>query len=321
MRFDDPDFVLISSHAFAHHADWRNRSNAPRFVYVHTPARYIWAPDMDARGNGLGARGLSPLFKHLDRRAAKQDACYAANSEFVRERIRNSWDRDANVIYPPVRVAEIQARGCWADQLDGKEEQLFASLPDSFILGASRFVPYKRLDAVIDAGEAVGLPVVLAGNGPQRQELEERAAAARVPVKFILGPSDTMLFALYQAASVFVFPAVEDFGIMPVEAMAVGTPVVVQHHGGAKESVEALKGGAVLEGISKASLKSAIDGALMVDMRAVPATALGMFDTATFGSELRRWITGIATSTQREALASPVTERADELQRGLGDRG
>ncbi|WP_033210627.1 glycosyltransferase [Gryllotalpicola ginsengisoli] len=290
MRFGDADFVLISSHAFAHHADWKNHSGIPRFVYVHTPARYVWTPDLDDRGSGLTARALAPLLKTVDRRAARQDARYAANSEFVRERIRSAWDRDAEVIYPPVRVGELQATGRWADRLSDAEQDQFSELPGSFVLGASRFVPYKRLDAVIEAGEAAGLPVVLAGDGPQRAELEARAREASVPVFFVIRPSDSMLFALYQEATVYMFLAVEDFGIMPVEAMALGTPVVVQRQGGAKESVFALGGGVVVEHLGASELSAGIEAALSVNMDFVPNRAADIFDEATFRSRVASWV-------------------------------
>ena len=141
------------------------------------------------------------------------------------------------MIHPPVQIERIQSVPCWRDRLEPDELAQLDALPDGFVLGASRFIPYKRLEDVIQVGEAVGRPVVLAGKGPDLPDLQEAAAAAAVPVHFVLAPSDALLYALYQPTALFVFPAVEDFGIMPVEAMAAGAPVLAQAEGGAAESV------------------------------------------------------------------------------------
>ncbi len=239
------DWLLVSSHLFAHHVDIRTPSGerVPKFVYAHTPARYIWTPELDGRGRSLPARAGSMLFRPIDRMRAQEAVEIAANSQFVRERIARAWHRDAKVIYPPVSVEYINSVADWRERLSGDELRELEALPAGFILGASRFVPYKRLDWVIRAGDAVGLPVVIAGGGPEEEHLRAIAAEARVPVRFVSRPSTPMLYALYQAAQVFVFPAVEDFGIMPVEAQALGTPVVTTSMGGATEShIEGITG-------------------------------------------------------------------------------
>ncbi len=143
----------------------------------------------------------------------------------MRRRIATAWGVEARVIFPPVEVTEIQRVHNWAARLTGEDSEIFAGLPQGYVLGASRFIPYKRLDLVIRAGEAADRPVVLAGRGPELGRLRCAAAAARVPVTFVDRPSAALLRALYQQAAVFVFPAIEDFGIMPVEAMAAGAPV------------------------------------------------------------------------------------------------
>jgi glycosyltransferase involved in cell wall biosynthesis len=302
MRFDDAEFVLISSHAFAHHADWNNKSRTARFVYVHTPARYLWEPSMDSRGAGIAARAVSPLLKVVDKRAARQTASFAANSQFVRDRIRRVWDRDAEVIYPPVRIERVQAREDWRDVLNAREASVVESLPDGFVFGASRFVAYKRLDAVISAGEAANMPVVIAGAGPDEAALRAQAAEATVPVHFVIAPTDAMLYALYQAASVFVFLAIEDFGIMPVEAMALGTPVVVQPEGGARESVELLDAGVVSDSTDRREIAKAIDAAIGISTARAAGSAAALLGEQRFQRALQEWV---SADVDREAeLAS-----------------
>jgi glycosyltransferase involved in cell wall biosynthesis len=102
---------------------------------------------------------------------------------------------------------------------------------------------YKRLERVIDAGVATRLPVVIAGNGPGEMELRAYARESGADVTFVVAPSDDLIRALYSNAIAYVFPAIEDFGIMPVEAMACGTPVIGSGIGGVHESVSLVGGG------------------------------------------------------------------------------
>lgn len=237
-RNRDYDWALVSSHAFAHHVQLRGApAGFRRMVYVHTPARYVWSRANDARGNNPVARAVSCALRPIDRRRAQQGAEFAANSEFVRARMQRTWGVDARVIHPPVRVESIQAVADWRTRLDDSELAILDGLPEGFILGASRFIPYKRLEDVVRTGELADRPVVLAGHGPHLPTLRAVAQRARVPVHIVPSPSHALLYALYQQTSLYVFPAVEDFGIMPVEAMAAGAPVLAQEQGGAAESV------------------------------------------------------------------------------------
>jgi len=231
----EADWVLTSSHLFAHHARFGGPvADAPKLVYAHTPARYIWTPELDVRGDNVPARLVSRALKPLDRKRAQEPVAIAANSQFIAKRIADAWERDAEVIYPNVDVTRLLRE----PTLSAVDESTLRQLPDQFILGFSRFVPYKRLDAAIDAGRVSGLPVVLAGGGDDEARL--RAYAADVHpgmVTFVLNPSDALLSAILRRALALVFAPIEDFGIIPVEAMAAGTPVLVNATGGAVESV------------------------------------------------------------------------------------
>ena len=294
----DADWVLVSSHLFAHHVGGAVRPAGPaKFVYVHTPARYLWTPDDDARGRHPVARLLAPSLRRLDRRRAGEGARFAANSAFVRERIAQTWQQEADVIHPPVRVERLQSVPSWADTLDAEDAAALAALPADFVLGASRFVDYKRLDLAVRTGEALGSPVVLAGAGPQRAELAALADAATVAVTIVDRPSDALLYALLQRARLFVFPPVEDFGIMPVEAMALGTPVLVNARGGARESVEALVGGAVFESTDATELARAAEIAMQVDAAAAARAAGPLFGEAAFRTRLTAWMTSHGADT------------------------
>lgn len=284
------DWTLVSSHLFAHHVGTKtSRQSSKIFAYIHTPARYIWVPELDQRGQSRISRLISPAFQRLDRKRASEGATFAANSNFIKKRIRDTWDQDATVIYPPVAIAKLQSRESWTDLLTAAESEVLSSLPADYILGASRFVAYKQLENVIAAGEVAKVPVVLAGAGPEETFLRKVAQDASVPVSFVSSPSDALLFALIQRAQVFLFPPIEDFGILPVEAMALGTPVVVNALGGAVESVSALNGGSAVESFHGVEIAEAISSVIGKDMTEAKAKA-AMFSEESFSTNLRLWM-------------------------------
>lgn len=284
------DWVLASSHLFSHHILPRGLSrDAPKLVYAYTPARYIWTPELDSRGNGLVARTASTILRPLDRRRAAEAQAVAGISRFVTDRIQDTWQRDATVIYPPVETTAIQAVADWRDELQDAELRAVADLPAEFLLGASRFIPYKRLDLVIQAGERVGLPVVLAGGGPEESALRAQAAEASVPVHFVVDPSTPLLYALYAAATVFVFPPVEDFGIMPIEAMAQGTPAVGIHVGGSAETITDGLSGAHFENAEAGDVARAVERAVSLSPEAC-RVASREFSRERFDTEFARWM-------------------------------
>lgn len=283
----DADWVLCSSHLFAHQAKFRGPArDAPKLVYAHTPARYVWVPELDGRGSSFVAKAVSAGMKPLDRKRAQEPVAIAANSRFVAERVQKTWEREASVIYPPVDVSAFVD----APDLGGADERIAASLPDEYLLGVSRFVPYKQLDRVIDAGAATGMPVVLAGSGPDESRLRA-LAAERHPglVTFVPHPSFDLLRWLYRGATAVVFAPIEDFGIIPVEAMASGTPVIANAIGGAAESVLHGRTGALVGEWEPAALRSAFDLAAS----AAPEDCLARareFDLHVFAREILAWV-------------------------------
>lgn len=292
----DADWILISSHLFAHHARFSGPAkSAPKLVYAHTPARYVWVPELDGRGESRVARTLSAALKPLDRRRAQEPLSIAANSAFVAARILASWGRSAEVIYPPVDTLSFAAE----PQLSGQEAAMLDGLPSNFLLGVSRFVPYKRLDLVIRAGVASGRQVVLAGTGPDEARLRAIANLEHPgKVTFIDHPAREVLKALYRRCSALVFAPVEDFGIIPVEAMASGAPVIANAIGGASESVlDGVTGALVHNWDDVAELLSAVDRAVAVDPSAAARRAED-FSAGAFRTGIRSWM-------ERELGAAP----------------
>lgn len=216
--------VITSTHAYARYLPAARA--AAHLSYVYTPLRYAWLPDVDGRGATPLMAPARATLRVLDKRSVRHVDRFAAISNVVRQRVEEFYDREAEVVFPPV------------------DTDFFAAVPaeasagrEPFVLGVSRWIDYKRLDLVIEAASRVGLPAVIAGHGPAEDELRAVAVRARVPVTFERRPSDERLRELYRTAAVLVFPAEEDFGIVPVEAQAAGTPVVALARGGSLDTV------------------------------------------------------------------------------------
>lgn len=283
----DAEWVLASSHLFAHHARFAGpAAHAPKLVYAHTPARYIWSPELDGRGQSVAARLASRVLRPVDRHRAQEPIAIAANSLFVAERIERFWHRESTVVYPPVDVARFGR----SPQVHGEDAAILDALPSEFLLGFSRFIPYKRLERAIEAGAAAALPVVIAGAGPQEAQLRAAAEALHPGrVHFVRSPSDRLYAALLDRALALVFPPVEDFGIVPVEAMAAGTPVVAHAVGGTAETVKHGHTGALVEGWSPRELREAVALAVAASPDACRARA-SAFAEPVFAARIRSWV-------------------------------
>ncbi|MEV7800333.1 glycosyltransferase [Microbacterium foliorum] len=283
----EADWILTSSHLFAHHARFAGAGrSAPKLVYAHTPARYIWNPELDVRGDSFAARAAAKMLKGLDRRRAQEPIAIAANSVFVQKRIAQAWHRESTVIHPPVDVTGFLR----APEPDERDHEVLAGLPETFLLGFSRFIPYKRLDLVIEAGIAADVPVVLAGAGPDEARLrsfaEERAPGR---VFFVRSPGAELYRALLQHCLALVFPAVEDFGIVPVEAMAAGRPVIAAPVGGTAETIVDGSTGAFVEHWSHDELRRAVEVAAGVSHEAC-RTQAKKFSEAVFADRIKEWV-------------------------------
>ncbi|WP_442574708.1 glycosyltransferase [Microbacterium sp. F51-2R] len=287
LAWSDAEWILCASHLFAHHARFAGPArHAPKLVYAHTPARYLWAPELDPRGSGAVARAGAAVLKPIDRHRASEAVAIAANSRFVADRIRESWNREAVVIHPPVDVYRFAGP---LPLLQAADRAVVKKLPRDYLLGVSRFVSYKRLERVIDAGAATGMPVVLAGGGPDEGELRRYARARSVEVTFVLLPSKDLLAWLYRRAWALVFPSVEDFGIVPIEAMASGTPVITGAVGGQSESVVDGVSGVIVRDWTREGLIDAVARVGMISPAASMARALD-FDESVFLNAIRSWI-------------------------------
>ena len=229
------------------------RPDATHLCYCHSPMRYIWDHYPLYRAPLKGPqRAYYSLLAHRLRQwdvtsAARVDRV-VANSRFVAGRVRRVWGREAAVVHPPVDL-----------DLYGPEDARGAPVPQSnrgYYLYLSELVPYKRADLAVETFNGLGLPLKVVGRGPEAQRLARMAG----PDVEMLGRVETAdLPDLCRGARALIFPAEEDFGIVPVEAMACGTPVIAYGRGGALDSVIEGRTGLFFDMQSVTSLRHAVE--------------------------------------------------------------
>jgi glycosyltransferase involved in cell wall biosynthesis len=187
--------------------------------------RYIWDMYDEYFGSGnagtitrVGARMFLNYLRAWDVRTARNPQYFVTNSENVRERIRQIYHRESEVIHAPV---------------DG-QSFLLSTSDDGYFLVAGALVPYKRVDLAIKAFNITGQRLVIVGKGPEEKSLRRMAGSN---IEFAGWQSDDALRSLYAGCRALVFPGEEDFGIVPLEAMVSGKPVIAYGKGGALETV------------------------------------------------------------------------------------
>ena len=277
--FDRFDRVLSLSHCVAKSVVVPG--GVPHLDYCFTPMRYAW-DQFDAyfgpeRLGTLGSAAMRPVMRHLarwDKETAGRADRYVAISHYVAGRIHRYYERVASVVYPPVDTDFYRPDG---------------STPEPFALIVSALVPYKRIEIAIDACDRAVVPLKIAGDGPERRTLE---AHARGRAEFLGRVSDDDLRVLYRRASVVLLPGEEDFGIVPLEGMACGRPVVALGRGGALETV--VPGtGVLVDDTSADAFACAIADAMSTrfDAGAIRAHA-ERFGRERFGDELEALVRG-----------------------------
>jgi glycosyltransferase involved in cell wall biosynthesis len=273
------DVVISSSHAMAHTVKTGSAGDTRYLSYIHSPARYVWSPDFDGRGsNGLLTLPRRAL-QAADVRLSRHVHRYAANSREVRARIRRYWHRDAWVINPPVDVDFFAAGPARADR--------------GYLLGVGRWIPYKNFDLMIEIADQAGVPLVIAGSGPEEDALRRAATKVRAPVIFEHRPSRERLRELYAGARALLFPTHEDFGIIPVEAQACGTPVLGLRRGGLLETVVEGETGFLVDANDPGRYLDALSNVDSLDRRRIVEHAR-TFSTDVFKARMTTWIADAA---------------------------
>ncbi len=240
------DLVLSSHHAVAKGV--LTRADQLHISYVHTPVRYAWDLQqqyLQGAGlkQGLGRMVVQMVLHYLrlwDVAAANRVDHFVANSHYVARRIWKTYRRRATVIYPPVAIARFHPHA--------KREDFYLTL--------SRFVPYKRVDLVVEAFTRLGLPLVVIGDGPDWSRV---CSLAGPNIQLLGHQPDAVVEDYMQRCKAFVFAAAEDFGITLVEAQAAGAPVIAFGRGGAAETVIPGKTGLLFPEQTVESLVNAVE--------------------------------------------------------------
>jgi glycosyltransferase involved in cell wall biosynthesis len=220
VRVGEADVVLSSSYAFAHRL--RSRNDAPRVCYCHSPLRFAWSMTESYRDqrahNPVSRRAfelLAAAMRRSDRRSAQPIRQYMTQSPFTAGQIERFYGCDAAVIGAPVDC-DLFRPG--------------AEPPGDYYLFCGRLIePYKQVGIAIEAFRRIGARLVIAGAGP---DLERLAASAPPNVEFLGQVDDERLVPLMQRCRALIFPSRDDFGLIPVEAMACGRPVIAYAGGG-----------------------------------------------------------------------------------------
>lgn len=248
--FDLTDFDIVINVTSAEAKGIITKPNTLHICYLLTPTQYLWInPKLYEEAIPRILRPLSkPVISYLktwDKVASQRADIMIAISKTVQNRIKKYYNRDSEVIYPPVDIKKfmLKPKG--------------ATIPPAhnYYLIVSRIVPHKRLDLAIDACNELKVPLIIVGTGLAMRKLRARAGPT---IQFVGKLTDQELVLYYQRCSALIFPQEEDFGISVVEAQAAGKPVIAFNRGGATEIIRTGKTGIFFSKQTKSSLISAI---------------------------------------------------------------
>lgn len=270
------DVVISNKSGFCHGVI--TGADTVHICYCLTPTRYVWRYHQYAEQENLGrlTRGmLRPFLTWLriwDRLAADRVDHFIAISQAVRRRIAKVYRREAAIIYPPVDTSRFAP----------------ASKVEDYYLIVGRLVPYRRIDLLIDAFNKMQRPLLIAGNGRDKERLQSLAGPT---IQFLGYVPDEDLPDLYARCRAFVFPGEEDFGIAPIQAMAAGRPVIAYAAGGALDTVIPGQTGLLFAEQSVDGIIQAVQAfdTLKVDTAVVRQHAT-QFDTAVFNQRMKTFV-------------------------------
>jgi glycosyltransferase involved in cell wall biosynthesis len=238
------DLIVSSSSACA---KWvRNPKNTLHVCYCHTPMRYIWDLFEDYFGPSSpflvrqAAKLFRPYLQRCDMKSNEGVTHFLANSTEVQSRIQRIYGRESQVLHPPVEVDRFKVK-------EGKGD---------YFLVMSALVPYKRIDLAVKVCTSRGWPLVVVGQGSEEKRLR---AMAGPTVSFKGWIPDEEIPSYYEKAKALLFPGKEDFGIVPVESMASGCPVIAFGEGGILDTVKDGETGVFFHEQTEEALEAAIE--------------------------------------------------------------
>lgn len=241
-QFDLSRFDVVISSSASFTKGVITKPNTRHVNYCLTPTRFLWDDShkyVEEFYRPWIVKKLTPLFlsylRIWDQEASGRVDQFVAISQFIKTRIKKYYQQDAEVVYPPVETRKFK----------------ISSERDDYFLMVGRLVPYKRFDLAVRVFNQLGWPLKIIGDGPQRRYLQ---GMAKSNIEFLGLVSDHLLPAYYSRARALVFPPEEDFGIVVVEAMASGRPVIAFRGGGALETIKEGESGVFFDEQTEESL-------------------------------------------------------------------
>jgi glycosyltransferase involved in cell wall biosynthesis len=271
------DLVISSSTSFAKSV--RTRTDAQHICFCHNVTRFLWDTETYLREYS-DYQQFYPLIEYLfrmmrrvDRTYAQEPNLYIANSTIVAERIQDTYSKDAIVVHYPIDSSKFT----------------FSKHKEDYYLVSSRLISYKKIDLTIEAFNQLGLPLIIIGDGPERKILESKAAPN---IKFLGHVSDIERGCLMARARSVVVAALEDYGLVPIEANASGTPVIAFGAGGVLDTQIPSKTAVLFKHQNSASIQDAVleSRAMDWDYKAIRDHALTHFSETVFFDRINQII-------------------------------
>lgn len=299
--FSDYDIVITSCNSFI--KGIITKPDTIHICYNHSPTRYIW----DQAADWVKMKNLelfNPIIqwrfnklRQWDLMAADRVDMYIANSSYVAKRIEKYYRRSVSkVIYPTVDTKQFVPK-----KINKK----------NYFVIISRLEPYKRFDLVVEAFNQLKIPLYIAGTGSHEKYLK---SIAKDNIKFLGFVSDEKVIDLFQEARAFVFPTEEDFGIVPIESMAAGTPVLAYQQGGVQESVIKNKTGLFFKQQNVESIVSTVKEFIKKESQITSQNCLERardFDHSVFIKEIRK-VADYAYQNKNEVLLKAIEDKKSQ---------
>ncbi len=219
------EFDLVISSSFSFVKGVITKPKTMHICYCYTPTRYLWLDEKKQKGI-IWKNPISKILLHhlriWDRQASERVDKFIAISNIVKKRIKKYYKKNSDVIYPPIDLGNVK----FPIRDTGPKNE--------FYLIVSQLRKYKRIDLAIETFNKLGLNLVIIGEGPEKKKLQRMA---KNNIKILGWQPNKIVNKYYVNCAAFIFPAEEDFGMAPVEAMAFGKPVLAFNKGGARETI------------------------------------------------------------------------------------
>ncbi|HEY9801814.1 MAG TPA: glycosyltransferase [Leptolyngbyaceae cyanobacterium] len=277
LDLQDYDLIISSSTSFAKAV--RKRPDAKHICFCHNVTRFLWDTETYLREYS-DYRYLSPLIerifqlmRNVDLQYAQEPDIYIANSSIVARRIEKIYGKKAIMINYPIDTSNF----------------VYSDTKDEYYLASARMISYKRLDIIVEAFNWLGWPLIISGDGPERERLKSKALDN---IKFVGHVSDSKRKELFSKAKSIIVAALEDYGLVPVEANASGTPVVAFGAGGVLDTQINGKTGVFFNRQSPESLQMALleSGEINWNYENIRNHAVNNFSEPVFFSKVERVI-------------------------------